>query len=132
LVSIRYGSSRVATVQLAASGLCCLLSPVLFAASPKLFLAFMLLWGTTVVGDSPQLSAMVARTAPRALVGSALTLVNCIGFSITVVSLALVQWLATVLPIQYVLVVLTPGPAVGLIAMGPLAASKPAARRSET
>ncbi len=132
LVSIRYGSSRVATVQLAASGLCCLLSPVLFAASPELFLAFMLLWGTTVVGDSPQFSAMVARTAPQALVGSALTLVNCIGFSITVVSLALVQWLATVLPIQYVLVVLTPGPAVGLIAMGPLAASRSAAEETNT
>jgi hypothetical protein len=62
----------------------------------------------------------VAGTAPRDLVGSALTLVNCIGFSITVVSLSLVQWLVTVLPLQYLLVVLAPGPILGLIAMRPL------------
>ena len=131
LVSVRYGSRRVAQLQLAISGLCCLVSPMVFAASPKLFTAFMLLWGVTVVGDSPQFSTIVARSAPQELVGSALTLVNCIGFSITVVSLALVQWLASVLPLQYVLVVLTPGPAVGLIAMGSWTASKPPAEATE-
>ena len=120
LLSIRYGSTRVAMVQLALSGLCCLCSPLMVALSPVLFLAFMLVWGTAVVGDSPQFSAIVARSAPRELLGSALTLVNCIGFSITVVSLSLVQWLATLLPVQYLLPVLAIGPAVGLVSMRPL------------
>ena len=121
LLSVRYGSARVAAVQLALSGACCLLSPLVFTVSPLPFLAFMLLWGTTVVGDSPQFSTIVARTAPTELVGSALTLVNCIGFSITVVSLALLQWLATLLPVQYLLLVLALGPIVGLVSMRPLA-----------
>ena len=87
--------------------------------------------GTAVVGDSPQFSTIVARTAPRDLVGSALTLVNCIGFSITVVSLSLVQWLVTVLSLQYLLVVLAPGPILGLIAMRPLAAGRSTAEKAE-
>ena len=124
MLSIRHGSAVVAAFQLAVSGLCCLLSPFLFALPPGVFLPFMLLWGTAVVGDSPQFSAMVARTAPGELVGSALTLVNCIGFSITVVSLAVVQWLAALLPAQYLLLVLVAGPIVGLFAMRPLAADR--------
>ena len=49
--------------------------------------------------------------------GSALTLVNCIGFSITVVSLSLMQWMSTMVPPQYLLVLLAAGPAVGLVCM---------------
>ena len=117
LVSGRIGSATVAYIQLSASGICCLLSPLFFVASPALFLAFMLLWGVAVVGDSPQFSTIVARTAPRELVGSALTLVNCIGFSITVVSLSLMQWMSAVVAPQYLLVLLAAGPAVGLFCM---------------
>ena len=117
LLSLKFGSARVAKVQLAFSGLCCLLSPVIASLPTGWFLAVMLLWGTAVVGDSPQFSAIVARTAPREWVGSALTLVNCIGFSVTVASLALVQWLATFLPVQYLLLILAVGPIVGLFAL---------------
>mgnify|MGYP001827624336 FL=1 len=117
LVSARVGSARVAFIQLAVSGICCLFSPLFFAAPPSLFLVFMLLWGTAVVGDSPQFSTIVARTAPPELVGSALTLVNCIGFSITVVSLSLMQWIAAMVPPQYLLILLAAGPATGLVCM---------------
>jgi len=117
LVSARVGSARVAFIQLGVSGLCCLFSPLFFAAPPALFLAFMLLWGMAVVGDSPQFSTIVARTAPQELVGSALTLVNCIGFSITVVSLSLMQWISAMVPPQYMLILLAAGPAMGLVCM---------------
>jgi MFS family permease len=123
-ISMRHGSAVVAAGQLAVSGLCCLLSPLIFALPPQLFLSLMLLWGITVVGDSPQFSAMVARTAPGELVGSALTLVNCIGFSITVVSLAVAQWIAALVPAQYLLLVLVVGPIFGLFAMRPLASDR--------
>jgi hypothetical protein len=54
-------------------------------------------------------------------VGSALTLVNCIGFSITVVSLSLIQWLSALVDPQYLLILLAAGPAAGLTSMKPLA-----------
>jgi MFS family permease len=118
--SRRMSSATVASIQLSISGCCCLLSPLFFFSSPALFLAFMLLWGIVVVGDSPQFSTIVAHTAPRELVGSALTLVNCIGFSITVVSLSLMQWISTLVSTQYLLILLAAGPATGLVCLKPL------------
>jgi hypothetical protein len=47
-------------------------------------------------------------------------MVNCIGFSITVASLSLTQWLSTVVPPNGLLVLLAAGPATGLVCMRPL------------
>jgi Major Facilitator Superfamily len=120
LASLRAGSARVAFAQLAVSGACCVLSPLLFGAPTALFLAFLLLWGVAVVGDSPQFSALNAAYAPRELVGSALTIVNCIGFAITIFSIQLLNAAAAWIPVQYLFVLLAPGPVFGLLAMRPL------------
>ena len=119
-LSLRFGSARVARVQLSASGLCCLLSPLMFYASPILFIAFLLVWGIVVAGDSPQFSALNARYAPADQVGSALTIANCIGFSITIVSIQLLNYAASVIPISYLFLLLVPGPVFGLLALRPL------------
>ncbi len=120
LVSLRHGSARVAFVQLLASGICCLASPLIFHAPPVVFLAFLLFWGVVVVGDSPQFSALNARYAPPALVGSALTIANCIGFSITIVSIQLLTILATSVDIAWLFLPLAIGPVLGLLALRPL------------
>ncbi|MGH8669307.1 MAG: MFS transporter [Burkholderiales bacterium] len=120
LVSLRMGSARVAFAQLSASGVCCLLSPLLFLAPAPVFLAFLLVWGVAVVGDSPQFSALNAAHAQRALVGSALTIANCIGFAITIFSIELLNAAAAWLPVQYLFLLLVPGPVFGLLAMRPL------------
>lgn len=120
LVSLRHGSARVAFVQLLASGICCLASPLIFHAPPAVFLAFLLFWGVVVVGDSPQLSALNARYAPPALVGSALTIANCVGFSITIVSIQLLTILATSVDIAWLFLPLAVGPVIGLLALRPL------------
>jgi hypothetical protein len=51
----------------------------------------MLIWSITVIADSPQYSALVAQTAPQEVKGTALTLVTCIGFSITIGSIQLLN-----------------------------------------
>jgi MFS family permease len=119
-VSLRTGSARVAGAQLATSGACCLLSPLAFLAPAPVFLAFLLVWGITVVGDSPQFSALNAANAPRAFVGSALTIANCIGFAITIPAIELLNAAAAWLPVQYLFLLLVPGPVFGLLAMRPL------------
>lgn len=116
----RYGSARVAWTQLAISGTCCLLSPLLFSVPLPVFLASLLIWGITVGGDSPQFSALNALNAPKELVGSALTIVNCIGFSITIVSIQLVTWMAHFIDTRWLFLILTVGPVAGLYAMRPL------------
>jgi hypothetical protein len=121
LVSLRAGSARVAFAQLAASGVCCAVSPLFFAAPTPLFLAFLVFWGIVVIGDSPQFSALNAANAPRELVGSALTIANCIGFAITIVSIQLLNALAPVVSPANLFLALTPGPILGLVALAPLA-----------
>lgn len=119
-VSLRVGSVRVAVVLLAISGVCCLASP-LFALTPgPIFLSFLIVWGVAVVGDSPQFSALNAANAPPGLVGSALTIVNCIGFAITIPSIELLNATIDWLSAQYVFLLLVPGPVFGLLAVRPL------------
>jgi predicted MFS family arabinose efflux permease len=119
-LSLRYGSARVALAQLAASGLCCLLAPLVFYAGPLLFLPFLLFWGVVVVGDSPQFSALNAHYAPADQVGSALTIANSIGFGISVVSIQLLNIAASAMPVHTLFLLLVPGPIFGLWALRPL------------
>lgn len=120
LVSARTGSARVAATQLAVSGACCLLAPLMVGTAPLVFFTFMLLWGFTVVGDSPQFSALNAEYAPREYIGSALTIVNSIGFLLTVISIQLASWILPKVGIQTVFWLLLPGPVIGLWALRPL------------
>ena len=119
-VSQKVGSSAVAFYQLASSAVCCLLVPLMFHAPPAVFLSFLVLWGIVVVGDSPQFSALTAKTAPPDLVGSALTIVTSIGFFITIISIQFTNFLVGWLNIQTVFLFLVPGPIVGLIYLWPL------------
>lgn len=120
LLSLRAGSARIAHIQLATSGACCLASPLLLLAPPAMVIAFLVFWGIAVVGDSPQFSALNAANAPRASVGSALTIANCIGFAITIGSIQLLNVAAGMLPVEYLFLLLAPGPALGLLALRPL------------
>jgi MFS transporter, DHA1 family, inner membrane transport protein len=120
LIARKIGSAKVAAMLLAASAACALLSPWMQHAPWWIFAAWLLFWGTTVSADSPQFSTLTAQNAPRDVVGSVLTFVNCIGFSISIVS---IQWL-TELSLKYspwpVLPILALGPILGLLAMRPL------------
>ena len=113
----KFGSARVAGAQLLISGLCCLLSPLLFSAPVWLLLAFLVVWGVTVVGDSPQFSTLNAQTAPTEYVGSALTIANSLGFFITVLSIQLIDLLTTQLEPRFWLCVLVLGPVFGINAL---------------
>ena len=116
----RFGSAKVAALQLAASGFACVLAPLLLDAPLWLFAAWLLVWGITVVGDSPQFSTLTALNAPRDAVGSVLTFVNCIGFAISIVSIELFARAAQHWPLAMLLPWLAIGPALGLRALAPL------------
>ena len=116
----RWGSARVAGAQLATSGLCALAAPWLLGAGDAVFALWLLLWGVTVAGDSPQFSALTAANAPRQSVGSVLTLTNCLGFAISIVSIQLFSHSAQAAPLAAVLPWLAVGPALGLWMLWPL------------
>jgi MFS family permease len=116
----RFGSARVAGAQLAASGLCCLAAPWLMHAPGPWFAAWLAVWGVTVVGDSPQFSALTAANAPREAVGTVLTLVNSIGFAISILSIEFFVAAAEQRALGTLLPWLAIGPAAGLLALAPL------------
>lgn len=124
LLARRYGSARVAAVQLATSGICCVLAPLMLQAPDACFAAWLALWGITVVGDSPQFSTLTASNAPREAVGSVLTLVNCLGFAVSIGSILLFSALAARWPLAWVLPGLALGPVLGLAMLKPLWAAR--------
>ncbi|MEB8329473.1 MFS transporter [Flavobacteriaceae bacterium KMM 6897] len=116
-VSLTKGSKKVALMSLAISGILCLISPLLFQLPTAFFLILLSLWGMAVVSDSPQFSTMVADSAPPQLKGTALTLVNCIGFTISIVSIQLLSFLTEAIEPVYIFGVLGLGPLFGLISL---------------
>ncbi|NII85873.1 MFS transporter [Pedobacter sp. SG908] len=118
LLSQKFGAKRIATIALTISGLCCLLTPVfLFSGSVYPFLIFLFCWGLSGTADSPLFSSLIAKNAPESLRGTSLTLVNCIGFAITIISIQAVNLLSKQLNVQYLYMVLAIGPVLGLWAL---------------
>ena len=115
-VAAKTGTEKAANTALLASCICCLLSPLLFFSGSFLFFGvFMLFWGMSVVADSPLFSTLVAQSAPAELKGTALTIVTCIGFLITIVSLQLLTYLQGMIAPEYLYMVLALGPVLGLL-----------------
>lgn len=116
--SKKYGSERMAFVALLVSGLCCIFSVIAFQFPEFIFLLFMVVWGMMVVADSPQFSTLVAQHAPNEARGTALTIVNSIGFGITIVSLQVTSILIERFDPTAVFITLAIGPILGLLALG--------------
>ena len=119
-VAQRAGSARVAGTQLAVSALCGLAAPWMLTAPDALFYAWLLLWGVTVAGDSPQFSALTAVNAPPQAVGSVLTLTNSLGFALSIASIQLFVTLLPTVSLAALLPWLAVGPVLGLFALRPL------------
>jgi MFS family permease len=117
-LSLKYGAKPVARLMLLLSCICCLLSPLfLLSSSPTVLIIFLLFWGMVVIADSPLFSTLVAKAAPVAARGASLTIVNCIGFSITIISIQLLRYLSGSINSRYLYMLLAVGPALGLIAL---------------
>ena len=117
-ISQKVGVKQVAMSSLALSCLCCLLFPLLFSVgSAIVFIIFLLFWGMVVIADSPLFSTLVAQNAPPNLKGTALTIVNCIGFFITIISIQLLNTLQTWTNTPTILTVLAFGPLIGLMVL---------------
>lgn len=88
----KYSSSKVAKYSLGFSIICCFLSPLTFYANSSIFLIFLIVWGLMVIADSPQFSTLVAQSAPTEIKGTAITIVNCLGYVITIMSIQFLNY----------------------------------------
>ena len=115
-LSQRLGSQWVANRALAISGIICLAYPFLAWAPPGALLILLMLWGITVIADSPQFSALAASAAPREYVGASLAVMNAIGFALTIPAIWITSNLWESQGI-WVTLWLLPGPVLGLWSM---------------
>ncbi len=120
-LSERSTPAQIAFLSLSLSCLCCLTFPLFFNyASSNVFIAFLLFWGIVVIADSPLLSTLVAHNALPENKGTALTVVNCIGFAITIVSIQLLSAAQIRFSSSAVFMLLSIGPALGLVNLAKL------------
>ncbi|MEP1034152.1 MFS transporter [Ekhidna sp.] len=116
-ISEKFGTQKTAGTFLFLSGLCCLISPFAFEIGRPYFIAFMVFWGMVVIADSPLFSSLVALRAAPELKGTALTLVNNIGFTITIFSIQLLSYLMVNHDMKFIFMVLAIGPFFGTITL---------------
>lgn len=113
-----YNTKLIATIMLSLSCICCLLSPIFFIINSEyLFISFLLFWGMVVIADSPLFSTLVAQNCIPESKGTALTMVNSIGFFITIISLQLLKFLVNIIEIKYLFMLLAVGPLFGLLSL---------------
>jgi MFS family permease len=112
------GTKRTAAAALLISCTCCLVAPFfLQGGSVPVLLIFLLLWGMSVVADSPLFSTLTAINAPPSSRAASLTIVTCIGFSITIFSIQMIHALLSDTNAHFIYMLLAAGPIIGLIAL---------------
>jgi len=115
-ISDSIGPKKTARIALQLSCICCLISPFTFSfLSPPLFVAFLLFWGIVVIADSPMFSTLVAHNADPAIKGTALTIVNSIGFFLTIISIQVLSYLQSTFDSPYIYSMLAIGPILGIL-----------------
>lgn len=118
VLSDRFGRTATTAGFMTISALCALTIGFAFDGPFWLLCIIAIIWGITIVGDSPQFSAMVTELSDRDFVGTALSLQMGLGFALT----AFVIW---ALPFvaswaggwQWSFIFLAPGPIIGTWAM---------------
>lgn len=114
----KYTAKRIAFLSLLLSTICCLTIPIIMLyGSATILVVFLLFWGMVVIADSPLFSTLVAQNAPIQLKGTALTIVNSIGFAITIISIQLMNILSVNTSSPFVFMILGLGPILGLYAL---------------
>lgn len=119
-LAVKFGAQKVAFSSLLLSTICCLLAPLLFLMANEIFfMLFLFVWGMAVIADSPLFATLIARNAPEKDRGTALTIVNCIGFAITIVSIQCLSALYHATSSNFIYWFLAIGPIFGLLAFKP-------------
>lgn len=117
LIAAKRGSKSVAQTALLGSGICCILIPIVvyFELPSWVWIPFLGVWGFLVTADSPQFSTMVAQSVPAEYKGTAMTIVNSLGFTLTIFSIQLGQFLLKWIEVDQMLALLSIGSFLGLI-----------------
>ena len=113
----RFGRTTVTIGAMAISGACAVGIGFLFGGAPVWLAVVCVIWGFTVVADSPQFSACAAELSEKRLVGTTLTAQTGLGFLLTLITIHLVPELVDAVTWRYAFVFLALGPVFGIWSM---------------
>ena len=83
IIADRFGRTTLTIGAMGASGACAVLIGFMYGGPPVVVLGLAVVWGITVVADSPQFSVAVSELSPAGTAGSALALQTAVGFVLT-------------------------------------------------
>lgn len=121
----RVGGASVAAAAMVTSGACCLLAAATFGGPAYLLVPLLVVWGASVIADSPLFSACLGSVVPREQVGTALTLQTALGYLLTVVTIQGLPVVAALGGWRLAVALLAIGPLLGAVAMVRLAPEIP-------
>ncbi|MFG3551837.1 MFS transporter [Streptomyces sp. NPDC047725] len=113
----RWGRVRVTAVVVSISACCCLLAPALPLLPDTVTAVVLIIWGASVIGDSPMYSALLADSSDPTAVGTALTVQMALGYSLATAPVFLLPHLATHVGWPWALFSLAPGPLVSALSL---------------
>ncbi len=118
----------VTIATIAVSGVCALVVEFLFGGAIWPLFALCVIWGMSVVADSPQFSASTAELSEPGYVGIMLTVQTSMGFLLTLVTIHLIPVVVDLIGWRFAFAILVPGLVIGILAMWRLRQSPDAAR----
>jgi len=117
IVTDRIGRTTFTVGAMAISGTCAATIGFFHGAAPWLVVTLSVIWGISVVADSPQFSASVTELGEPELIGTMLTVQTSIGFLITVLTIHLTPYMVQLVGWRYAFIYLALGPLWGILAM---------------
>jgi MFS family permease len=122
IIADRIGRTTFTIGAMTVSGLCALTIGFFHGAEPWLVCTLAIIWGASVVADSPQFSASVTELSEPELIGTMLTIQTSVGFLITILTIHLTPVIVDITGWRYAFIYLALGPALGIFAMARLRA----------
>ncbi|MGI9411713.1 MAG: MFS transporter [Hyphomicrobiaceae bacterium] len=117
LLGDRIGKAETTIIAMVGSGTAAIASALAFGSAAPILIALVLIWGSFVVADSAQFSALVADFAPPDRAGTLLTFQTALGFALTVLTVQVTPLVADLTGWPGLFVILAIGPALGTAAM---------------
>ncbi|MEP6618077.1 MAG: MFS transporter [bacterium] len=111
----RVGYVRLVVIAMATSGVCALLTPLVFGGPSLLLVPLLVVWSVSVIADSAQFSTLVTRVVAPHAIGTALTLQTSIGFLLTTITIQLVPVVVGYVGWRYAFPMLALGPVFGIV-----------------
>jgi len=116
-IADRKGRTKFNIIILLISGISACVIGFFYESNPYIALVIALLWGITVIPDSPQYSVMTTELAEPEYIGTALSIQTGVGFFITIISIRLIPIIEKLTSWNFVFIVLVLGPVFGIISL---------------